>query len=145
MSPAWPGSPPASSSSVIYTDCAANSAFQSRRCSASNKIRSDRSGGNAGPVPAADAIAVNFKAGGRHDHRIFELDEAATRMLQRGLDRNDHAGLERPIGIVGIVRNRTGAGEPRCFVADKPHAMRQKLDMVVQLGFMEHRVRRRID
>jgi hypothetical protein len=40
----------------------------------------------AGAIPAADAIAVDFVAGRRDHHGIFQLDEAALRMLQRGFD-----------------------------------------------------------
>ena len=53
----------------------------------------------AAAVPAATALAVNVKAcGGDHD-RVFELDEAALGVLQRGLDRDHHSVLEGAIGV----------------------------------------------
>src|SRR5690242_9034159 len=48
----------------------------------------------AGAIPAAGAVAVDLKAVRRHRDGIFELDEAALGMLQRGLDRDHHADFE---------------------------------------------------
>jgi hypothetical protein len=61
----------------------------------------------ARPVPAANAVAIDFEAGRGDHHGVFELDKTALRMLQRGLDGDHHAGFERPVGIVGVVRHRT--------------------------------------
>src|SRR6202040_1227370 len=60
----------------------------------------------AAAVPAATTLAVNLESAvGDHD-RVFELDESALGMLQRGLDRDHHSALERATGVVGIVWHR---------------------------------------
>src|SRR6202040_377163 len=81
----------------------------------------------AGAIPAAGAIAVNLVPGRRHCDGIFELDEAAARMQQRGLDRNHHAGFERPLRVIGIVWYRAGVSQPRRLMAHEPHAVGEKL------------------
>src|SRR5437667_8757564 len=69
-------------------------------------------------VPAAAALAIDVEAVRRDHDRIFELDEAAARVLQRGLDRHYHPGFERPGRVVGVVGHRAARGEPRRLVAD---------------------------
>ena len=99
----------------------------------------------AGAIPAAGAIAINLVPGRRHCHSILELDEAAARMQQRGLDRNHHAGFERPLRVIGVIRHRPRIGEPRRLVAHQPHAMGEEFVVVVQVRFLQHRLGRRIN
>src|ERR1700737_4517481 len=73
------------------------------------------------PVPAppliAEALATLF---GDRD-RILELDEAALRMHHRGLDGDDHAGLQRPGRVIALIRHRPLASQARCFMTDEAH------------------------
>src|SRR5215475_2999086 len=89
------------------------------------------------PIPAASALAVDIEADFCHHDRIFELDEAALGMLQRGLNRPHHAALERTRRVVSVVGHRAGAGEAWRLVTDQPHAVRQEMQVVVQLRLGE--------
>ena len=53
--------------------------------------------------------------------------------LQRGLHRHHLAGFQRNVGVVGRIRHRPAVGEPRRFVADQAHAVREEFDVVVVL------------
>src|SRR5215204_5721634 len=48
-----------------------------------------------GAVPATRAVVKDIMTNLRHRDGVLQLDEAAARMLQRGLDRKHHARLER--------------------------------------------------
>ena len=96
-------------------------------------------------VPAAAAFAIDVAAlVGDHD-RVLELDESALGMRQRGLDRDHHAGLERPLGVVVVIGHRAGGGQPRRLVAHQPHAVGEEVHVVVVLGLAHQRVGRRVD
>ena len=69
----------------------------------------------------------------------------SSRVQQRGLDRDHHAGFERPLRIKGIVRHWAGIGEPRRLVAHEPHAVGEKLVVIVQLRLLQNRLGRGID
>ena len=81
----------------------------------------------------------------RDGHGVLKLDKATAWMLQRRLHRNDHAGFQRPLRIIGVVRDRTGIGQARRFVTDEPHAVGEKLVVVVRLRFSDDRFGCRIN
>ena len=96
------------------------------------------------PVPAADAVAVNLEAVRLHDHGIFQLDEAAARMLQRGLHRHHHAGFERPVGTKGVVRHRAGIGRRGASWLTSPCRGRgSERDCAASIDAARRRLRRR--
>jgi len=81
------------------------------------------------PVPApplfAEALATSF---GDRD-RILKLDEPAPGMSHRCLDGDDHAGLQRPSCVVGLVRHRSIVNLAWRFMTDEAHAMRRKIQI----------------
>src|SRR5664280_1703325 len=87
------------------------------------------------PVPAACALAVHLMAGIGDDHSVFQFDEAAARMQQRGLDRDHLAGFERKVGIGRRIGHRAAVGEPGRLVTDEPHAVAEEFEMIVVLRF----------
>src|SRR5215467_11752262 len=97
------------------------------------------------PVPAAAAFTVYFEALVGDHHGIFKLDEAAFGMLQRRLDRHDHSGLQRLVGIIAIVLDRAAAGEPGRLVTDQSHSMGQEVQVVVLPRFLQPFLRNRIN
>src|ERR1700733_6105619 len=62
----------------------------------------------ARPIPAARSVAINLMTRRRDGHGVLKLDKATAWMLQRRLHRNDHAGFQRPLRIIGVVRDRAG-------------------------------------
>lgn len=75
----------------------------------------------AGDVPAPSAVAISLPTSLGHRQRVLQLDETASRMKQRCLDRDDHTHFEGPIGMIGGVGNGAPICEPRRFVADDAH------------------------
>ena len=63
------------------------------------------------PIPASPLITEADATLFGDRNRILELDEAALGMRQRGLDRNHHAALQRPVRVVVVVGHRAGVGE----------------------------------
>ena len=102
-------------------------------------------GGVPRSIPAARALAVDLVARVGHHHGVLQLDEAARRMLERGLDRHHRADFQRNVGVVGRIRHRPVVGEPRRLVADHAHAVRQELDVVVVLRLHHQRLGGGID
>src|SRR5437868_9660739 len=88
-------------------------------------------------IPAACPLAENLKPRVGYGDRVLQLDEAAGRMLQRGLDRDHHAGFEGPVRVFVGVGHRTSAGEMRRLVADETHTMRKEFHVVVVLRFRD--------
>src|SRR6516165_10039751 len=77
------------------------------------------------PSPIAEALATLF---GYRD-RVLELDKAALGMNHRGLDGNDHAGLQRPDRVIALIRHSPVAHQPWRFMTDEAHAMRRKIQI----------------
>src|ERR1700727_3525573 len=69
-------------------------------------------GAGAGAVPASPAIAEGLPALVGDRDRVLQLDEAATGMRDRRLDRDHHAGLKRQVPIKGRIGNWPWAREP---------------------------------
>src|SRR5580698_9269527 len=53
-----------------------------------------RTGAGAGLIPSPPAVAKGFPAGIGDRDRVLQFDEAATRVRDRRLDRDDHARLK---------------------------------------------------
>src|ERR1700693_6562675 len=62
------------------------------------------------PIPASPLIAEADAALFGDRNRILELDEAALGMRHRGLDRQDHFGLQRPGRVIALIRPRLRGG-----------------------------------
>ena len=77
------------------------------------------------PPLFAEALATSF---GDRD-RILKLDEPAPGMSHRCLDGDDHAGLQRPSCVVGLVRHRSIVNLAWRFMTDEAHAMRRKIQI----------------
>ena len=90
-------------------------------------------------IPPARAFAVDLMAGIGHRHGVFQFDEAARRVQQRGFHRHHHAGFQRPLGIARRIRHRPAVGEPRRLVADQPHAVGEEVDVIMVLRFRHQR------
>src|SRR5687767_7266969 len=86
----------------------------------SPKICSTSSGDH---VPPTALVSESFVTVLHDRYRVFELDEAALRMQQSRLDRDDHARLQRQVRVGRLVGHRTGARQARRLMGDEPHPM----------------------
>src|SRR4051812_40283282 len=89
-------------------------------------------------IPATRAVAVNFVSSLRHRNSVLQLDEAATRMLQRRLDRKHHARLERKARIFGLIGIARSVREPRRFMTHQPNAVYKEVEVIGTSGFVHH-------
>src|SRR5436190_15494505 len=107
--------------------------------------RFDGSLPGAGPraVPSATALAVDLEARIGDRHRVLELDEAALGVLQRGLDRDHHAGFERPRRVVGVVTHP--GGQTRRLMAHQAHAVRQEVHVLGVPRLLDQRIAYAVD
>ena len=81
-------------------------------------------------IPAPPPIPKGFPTLVRDGDRVLQLDEAATGMRDRRLDRDDHARLKRAVGVIGRIRDWPVAGEARRLMADEAHPMRYEFDRI---------------
>ena len=59
-------------------------------------------------------------------------------MRDRRLDRDDHAGLKRAVGVMGRIGNGPVSRQPRRLVADEAHPVRHKLDRIRARRSLQH-------
>ena len=76
------------------------------------------------PIPAPPLIAEAHATLFGDRDRILGLDEASLRMRHRGLDGDDHVGLQRPGRVIALIRRRPVARQARRFMTDEAHTSR---------------------
>src|SRR5208282_3267886 len=81
------------------------------------------------PIPAPPLIAKAHATLFGDRNRVLELDEAALRMRHRGLDGEDHVGLQRPARVIALISPRLVVGQAWRFMTDEAHAMRHKIQI----------------
>ena len=94
----------------------------------------DRIHGHAGIRFQPRAVTEGLIAVRGHGDGVFELDEAPSRMRQCGLNRDDHPGFQRRVGVVGGIGNGAARGQTRRFVADDAHAVGDETHLLAVRG-----------
>ena len=85
------------------------------------------------------ALAIDLVTGIGDHHRVFELDEAAARMQQRGFHRHDFTGFQWNVGVACRVTHRPAVGKPRRFVTDQAHTVGEEFHVIVVLRLRAQR------
>lgn len=110
-----------------------------RRCGIAGTLVEHLAQGGTATIPAPRAFTIDLVALVGDDNSVLELDESPLGVLQRGFDRHHHPLLQRLIGVIAVVTDRTRAGQARRFVGDETHAVGQEVGVILDLRLLQAR------